>query len=188
MDIKNIALSSQNQRLLREWDKKESKEKTNLQKEVDKDYTLELNSTENAANILALQLLNTNKDNSFNNFNTQIDVFSHILGLKKDDNNLTVYEKVQNNLENISEEAKEQISKDGYWGVEKTAERIFSFAKQSANNDIKKIEVLKSAINLGFEEAKKVWGGELPEISEQTHARIMEKFNQWEEGINNTKI
>jgi len=77
------------------------------------------------------------------------------------------------------EKAKEDISEDGYFGVEKTSDRIIEFAKVISGGDPSKIETLKEAFKKGFEEAKKAWGGELPEISQKTYDRVMEKFDDW---------
>lgn len=76
--------------------------------------------------------------------------------------------------------AAEAISENGYWGVEKTSERILDFAKALAGSDPSKIEMLKSAFSRGFDKAKMMFGGKLPEISQKTHDKVMEGFDSWE--------
>jgi hypothetical protein len=78
--------------------------------------------------------------------------------------------------------AQEAISEDGYWGVNKTSERIVDFAKALSGGDPSKIPLLKQAVLDGFSEAEKAWGGELPEITGKTRDRIMQLFDEWEKG------
>ena len=73
--------------------------------------------------------------------------------------------------------ATEAISENGYWGVEKTSARILEFAKTISGGDASKLEQLKSAFQEGFESAKEAFGGELPEISQQTYDKVMEGFD-----------
>jgi hypothetical protein len=72
--------------------------------------------------------------------------------------------------------AKEEISEDGYWGVEKTAQRIYDFAVALSGGDEATMEKMKEAIKQGFEEATKAWEKELPDISRQTYDAVMKKF------------
>lgn len=76
--------------------------------------------------------------------------------------------------------AQEAISVDGYWGVDKTSERIVDYAKALSGGDKSKIEVLKNAFIEGFDKAKEAFGGELPEISQQTYDKVMKGFDAWE--------
>jgi hypothetical protein len=76
-------------------------------------------------------------------------------------------------------QAKEDISKDGYWGVDQTSDRIFSFAQALTGGDVSKMKSMVSAVEKGFGEATKAWGKELPDITKDTHAAIMSKFDAW---------
>lgn len=76
-------------------------------------------------------------------------------------------------------QAKEDISEDGYWGVNQTSDRIFSFALALSNGDEKQMEKMVQAVEKGFSLATKSWGQELPSISSDTHSAIMEKFDNW---------
>ncbi|MDR2532153.1 MAG: hypothetical protein LBC82_04850 [Oscillospiraceae bacterium] len=76
---------------------------------------------------------------------------------------------------------------DDYWGVEATAERIFTFAKSLAGDDDSKLETMKNAFMKGFRQAEGARGGKLPGISYQTRDRVLEMFNQWENEISAKK-
>lgn len=78
-------------------------------------------------------------------------------------------------------QAKADIAEDGYWGVNQTSDRLVDFAKAAAGGDSSKIEKMRSAIQKGFEAAKKLWGGELPGISQDTYDATMKKLDQWAE-------
>lgn len=75
--------------------------------------------------------------------------------------------------------AQEAISENGYWGVEQTATRILDFAKAISGGDPSKIDLLINAVKEGFEAAKEIFGGKLPEISQKTYDRVMEGFEAW---------
>lgn len=78
--------------------------------------------------------------------------------------------------EETQKEAQESISEDGYWGVEKTSERLVQYATALTGGDPDKIDTMIEAVKKGFEEAEKAWGGELPSITKQTYDATMEKF------------
>lgn len=76
------------------------------------------------------------------------------------------------NLKNVSaadiEQAKEDISEDGYWGVKQTSQRLFDFASALAGDDVEKMKEMQAAMEKGFKMATEAWGKELPEISQNT--------------------
>jgi len=78
-----------------------------------------------------------------------------------------------------AKQAKEDISEKGYWGIEQTSERLVSFAKALTGGDPDKADEMIAAVQKGFEEATKAWGGELPEICKQTIDTTIEKLNAW---------
>lgn len=80
-------------------------------------------------------------------------------------------------------EAQKLIAEDGEYGIEKTSQRIVDMAKALSGNDKSKIEQLKTAIQDGFEEAKKAFGGELPEISKKTLDLAMKKIEEWQNSV-----
>jgi hypothetical protein len=75
--------------------------------------------------------------------------------------------------------AQQAIAEDGEWGVEAVANRLLEFAKSLSGGDPSKIEMLRDAVKAGFGAAAKVWGGDLPGISQQTFTRTMELFDEW---------
>ena len=84
--------------------------------------------------------------------------------------------------EETAAQAQADIADDGYWGVNQTSDRLVDFAKALTGGDSSKIESMRSAIKKGFEEAKKLWGGELPEISQKTYDATMKKLDEWAKG------
>lgn len=75
------------------------------------------------------------------------------------------------------EEAQKAISEDGYWGVEKTSDRIVEFATALTGGNPDKIETMRDAFLKGYKQAEKTWGGELPEISKKTYDAVLKKFD-----------
>ena len=75
--------------------------------------------------------------------------------------------------------AQDAISEDGYWGADKTSERILDFAKTLSGGDKTKIENLRNGFLEGFEKAKEAFGGELPEIAQQTYDKVIAGFDAW---------
>ena len=80
-------------------------------------------------------------------------------------------------------EAAKEVADDGYWGVEQTSERLFSFAKALAGNDPTKADSMLEALQKGYDEAAKCWGGELPEICQKTLEATQKKLTDWRDGI-----
>lgn len=76
-------------------------------------------------------------------------------------------------------QAKKDVAEDGYWGVEQTADRLYSFAYALAGGDPGKADTLMNAIDKGFKQATKSWGGKLPDICQQTYDRVKEKMDAW---------
>ena len=81
-------------------------------------------------------------------------------------------------------QAQEDISENGYWGVEQTSQRILDFAKALSGGDVSKADLLLDAFKKGYEEATGAWGKELPEISKKTYEAVEEKFAAWKEENN----
>jgi len=78
--------------------------------------------------------------------------------------------------------AKEDISENGYWGVNQTSDRIVDFAIALSGGDSSKADELLDAFKKGYEQATGTWGKELPEISKKTYDAVEDKFNQWKNG------
>ena len=80
-------------------------------------------------------------------------------------------------------QAQKDIAEDGYWGVEQTSERLFSFAKALTGGDPAQADDMLEAVKKGFEQAEKAWGGELPQISRDTLDRTISKFESWRDSL-----
>ena len=82
------------------------------------------------------------------------------------------------------EQAKKDISEDGYWGVEQTSDRLVSMAKALSGDDPSKADMLIDAIKKGFEQAGKDWGEDLPDICKKTIDTAIKKMEDWRDGVN----
>lgn len=83
-------------------------------------------------------------------------------------------------------QAQKDIAEDGYYGVEKTSDRILDFAKAISGDDPSKADELIDAFKKGFKEATKTWGQSLPDISQKTYDKVLEKFDKWKNGTEDT--
>jgi len=72
------------------------------------------------------------------------------------------------------DEATSLISEEGFFGISQTSQRVADFVLGFSGNDLDKLEKGREGIVKGFEEAKKMWGGELPQISYDTQAKTLE--------------
>lgn len=77
------------------------------------------------------------------------------------------------------EQAQKDVAEDGYWGIEKTSDRLVEMAKALSGGDVSKADSLISAIKKGFDQAADAWGGELPEICQKTIDAAVQKLNDW---------
>ena len=78
-------------------------------------------------------------------------------------------------------QAQRDIADDGYFGVEQTSQRILDFARAISGGDPARINLLRDAVERGFEAAERAWGGQLPEISQRTLEAVRQGFAEWEE-------
>ena len=84
--------------------------------------------------------------------------------------------------------AQASISDGGYWSVEKTSERLVGYAKALVGGDPSKVEMMRDAFVQGYQEAEKLWGGTLPEITQKTYDATMKLFDDWaNEGQDNAE-
>ena len=77
-----------------------------------------------------------------------------------------------------SDEADDLISENGFFGIVNTAGRIASFVLNGAGDDVERLKAGREGAAKGFEDAKKIWGGELPEISQKTIEKILETLDK----------
>jgi len=83
--------------------------------------------------------------------------------------------------------AQQEVSEDGFWGVKQTSERAIEYAKALSGGDPSKIELIKGAIEDGYKAAEKAWGGELPEICQQTQAATLKGLDDWANEANQSE-
>jgi len=83
------------------------------------------------------------------------------------------------------DKAQELIADDGYFGAEKTSDRIFNFAVGLAGGDPARVNVIREGVENGFNEALDAFGGWLPEISYDTYNTVMKKIDDWA-GVNDS--
>ena len=76
-------------------------------------------------------------------------------------------------------QAQKDIGEDGYWGVKQTSQRLFDFASALAGDDPEKMKKMQEAMEKGFKQATKSWGGKLPGISQDTLAAANKLFDDY---------
>lgn len=80
-------------------------------------------------------------------------------------------------------QAQQEISDDGYWGVEKTSDRLVAMAQTLSGGDSSKADLMIEAMEKGFSQATKAWGEDLPDICQKTIDAAKEKLTNWRDGI-----
>lgn len=65
-------------------------------------------------------------------------------------------------------QAQADVSENGYYGVKQTSERMFEFAMALTGGDVEKMKDMQTAVEKGYKQAEKTWGGKLPDISRET--------------------
>ena len=76
------------------------------------------------------------------------------------------------------EEAAELVSEDGMFGITQTSERIANFVINGAGGDEDRLRAGREGMLQGFKDAEKMWGGELPEISQKTMQKAIEMVDK----------
>lgn len=76
------------------------------------------------------------------------------------------------------EEAAELVSEDGFFGVTQTSQRIANFVINGGAGDEDRLRAGREGMIAGFKEAEAMWGGELPEISQETMAKAIEMVDK----------
>lgn len=76
------------------------------------------------------------------------------------------------------DEAAELVSENGIFGVKKTSERIANFVINGSGGDEDLMRAGREGMLQGFEEAEKLWGEALPEISQQTMKKAIEMVDE----------
>lgn len=78
--------------------------------------------------------------------------------------------------------AQSDISKNGYWGINKTSTRIVNFAKALTGGDKSKADKMFEAFKKGYSQAVHAFGGKdtMPSICQSTYDEVVKKFEDWE--------
>ena len=76
------------------------------------------------------------------------------------------------------DEAKALIAEDGFFGVAKTSDRLADFVLAGAGDDVEKLKAGREGILRGYNQAEKMWGGNLPDISKETLEKALEKVDK----------
>ena len=83
--------------------------------------------------------------------------------------------------------AQESISEDGYWGVNKTSDRLVSMAIALSGGDTSKADEMMAAIQKGYDRATSAWGKDLPDICKDTLEATKQKMDDWKNGKTTAK-
>lgn len=83
----------------------------------------------------------------------------------------------KNPLTMNTDELNQLISEEGFFGIDNTANRIADFVIKGAGNNVEKLKKGLEGIKQGFEQAEKIWGGELPQISQDTIEATIKKVS-----------
>ena len=76
-------------------------------------------------------------------------------------------------LQLSQDEATELVSEDGFFGVTQTSDRVAGFVLSFSGDNLDILQKGREGIVKGFEEAEKLFGGQLPEISYKTQERTL---------------
>lgn len=137
--------------------------KTNFTEKISKEEVLEIKA----------QITENSKAIMFNSTSVQVELTSNTDDFTK------AYEEFQSFLGDVGysgkpiaelsqEEAAELVSEDGLFGIAQTSERIANFVINGAAGNEDMLRAGREGMLQGFKEAEALWGGELPEISQQT--------------------
>ncbi len=83
------------------------------------------------------------------------------------------------------EEAEKLLDVEGFFGIEQTSNRVANFVFSFAGNDIELLKEGRDGIIRGFEEAQKLFGNQLPEISFKTQEKTLELIDAKINSLNN---
>jgi len=127
--------------------------------------------------------------------NESDDVTSSVQSMIKDlleRQGLTVDQLKSGQVDNVTvddiaqKKAQEMIGPGGEFSPEKVSDRIVDFAIAAFGGNKDKIEIIRQSIDQGFAQARSKWGGELPDITNETYDLIQQKLDKWVNGDNTT--
>lgn len=139
-----------------------------------------------------MQFMQQSFDYSNGNFNMQIGLTS--LSLNNQNNTANSFTQGLKDLLNqnigitgysgkpigdlTSQEASNLISDNGYFGINNTANRIADFVINGSGGDAEKLRSGLEGVKNGFAQAEAMWGQALPDISQQTMNKTLDRINQ----------
>ena len=139
-----------------------------------------------------MQFMQQSFDYSNGNFNMQISLTS--LSLNNQNNTTNSFTQGLKDLLNqnigitgysgkpigdlTSQEASSLISDNGYFGIDNTANRIADFVINGAGGDAGKLRSGLEGVRNGVAQAETMWGQAVPDISQQTMNKTLDRINQ----------
>jgi len=83
------------------------------------------------------------------------------------------------NIANLSQdEAKDLVADDGFFGVDKTSQRLSDFVINGAGDNESLLRAGRAGLLEGMKQAEEMWGSELPEISQKTVQQAIETIDK----------
>ncbi len=136
--------------------------------------TLEGSGKSMELSVLLSQFSAKVSSSSFDNFNKQGSILDEdfLLKLGKPESNSSPLASNQN------PESHSLFAEEGYWGVQKTSQRISDFILQGAGDDLDRLKAGREGMLLGFKDAEKAWGGNLPDISYETMEKSLDAIDE----------
>lgn len=122
---------------------------------------------------------------SFGNFGTQSGIFD-LLSANTTNKATSILSQIdfasigytgKNILSMNSNELNQLVSEEGFFGIENTANRIADFVINGAGDDLEKLKKGFEGMKQGFAQAEKIWGDKLPQISQDTINKAIEKVS-----------
>ncbi len=75
-------------------------------------------------------------------------------------------------------EAQDLVSDNGFFGITQTSDRVSSFVLNLSGDNLEALQESRKGVVQGFNEAEKMWGGTLPEISYETQERTLKIIDE----------
>ncbi|WP_303852481.1 hypothetical protein [Seleniivibrio woodruffii] len=91
---------------------------------------------------------------------------------------------VHTEISDSENNANSLLGEDGYFGVEKTSQRLFELAKALAGDDTEKLKEAKDAITKGYESVVGLFAESTPDITHETYDKTMEKMDGYIDHLN----
>lgn len=76
------------------------------------------------------------------------------------------------------DEASDLVSENGFFGITQTSDRVANFVLSFSQDDVDILKQGREGVVKGFEEAEKLFGGQLPEISYKTQERTLQLIDE----------